>query len=154
MKIKLTSRKNLDNVKYQQWRAGCLIRDRYQCRECGYKEDDGAFLEVHHIKNYNDYPNLRYELRNGITLCRECHIKTDDYGSKAMFSDNEDYKTTKQMKSYLKKLSKDNAGIGYSTTHVDGLDLTFYIFFVNENGQQQPLETWVINEDYKTWSKQ
>lgn len=28
---------------------------------------------VHHKKGWKDYPELRYDVDNCITLCRECH---------------------------------------------------------------------------------
>lgn len=30
-------------------------------------------LEAHHILNWMDYPELRYEINNGITLCHAHH---------------------------------------------------------------------------------
>lgn len=55
--------------KYRAWKSSVLERDGYQCQRCGSERD----LCVHHIKPFADYPELRYSVGNGITLCKECH---------------------------------------------------------------------------------
>lgn len=32
-------------------------------------------LAAHHVKSYKDHPDLRLNLKNGQTLCRECHME-------------------------------------------------------------------------------
>ena len=44
----------------------CKKLDKGQCRMCGSKED----LQVHHILPWRDFPEERYNIKNGITLCR------------------------------------------------------------------------------------
>jgi hypothetical protein len=58
---------------YQQWRKAVLERDNYTCQDpdC----TDGHSLCTHHIKMWVDYPELRYDIDNGITLCLTCHYK-------------------------------------------------------------------------------
>lgn len=58
---------------YKAWRKSVFERDGYTCRICG--DDKGGNLNAHHIKPYRDYPELRYEVSNGVTLCEACHIK-------------------------------------------------------------------------------
>ena len=65
---------------YREWRKSVLERDNYTCIWCGSKKK----LNADHIKPYSLYPELRYELSNGRTLCEECHKKTDTYGKKAV----------------------------------------------------------------------
>ncbi|HNC91443.1 MAG TPA: HNH endonuclease signature motif containing protein [Anaerolineales bacterium] len=72
-------RKSFEGVK---WRKAVFERDDYTCRMCGKK---GGFIEADHIKPFCDYPELRYELSNGRTLCRGCHRGTDTYGRKRRF---------------------------------------------------------------------
>lgn len=54
---------------YRKWREMVLLRDDYTCTRCGATTD----LEVHHIKSFADYPELREALDNGVTLCKGCH---------------------------------------------------------------------------------
>lgn len=55
---------------YKQWRRSVFERDGYRCQICGKR---GGKLNAHHIKKYAYYPELRYTVSNGITLCYECH---------------------------------------------------------------------------------
>lgn len=55
---------------YKKWRMAVLERDGFRCVCCG---QIGGTLHAHHIKPYANYPELRCEINNGITLCEECH---------------------------------------------------------------------------------
>jgi len=57
------------NYQYKKWRNDILERDGYKCKQCGLSEN----LHVHHLKPYSQYPALRFETSNGITLCEKCH---------------------------------------------------------------------------------
>jgi 5-methylcytosine-specific restriction endonuclease McrA len=59
--------------KYKQWRISVYKRDFYTCQECGYK---GRELEAHHIKPSRTNSKLKYNINNGITLCKKCHLGT------------------------------------------------------------------------------
>ena len=61
---------------YKDWRRDIFIRDEFTCQECGITN---IYIEVHHIKSFAKYPELRLEPDNGITLCKSCHSKTDNY---------------------------------------------------------------------------
>ena len=65
----------------RQWRASIFARDDYICQVCG---DRGGRLHAHHIKSYKHYPDLRYEVSNGQTLCVGCHKETNTYGWRAI----------------------------------------------------------------------
>lgn len=56
-----------------EWRKAVFERDNYTCKEC---EVRGGYLEADHIKPWAFFPDLRFELSNGRTLCRPCHDKT------------------------------------------------------------------------------
>jgi len=57
----------------KRWRIKVFKRDHYICQMCGKK---GGRLNAHHIKRFIDYPDLRFDTLNGITLCESCHKKT------------------------------------------------------------------------------
>jgi len=61
---------------YKRWRTAVFDRDNYTCRRCG--DDRGGNLHAHHIKKFADFPELRYEVYNGETLCFDCHAKEHD----------------------------------------------------------------------------
>lgn len=60
---------------YKEWRTTVFERDNFTCQDCG----DGGYVTAHHIKSFAHYPELRFELDNGMTLCEPCHSKTDNY---------------------------------------------------------------------------
>lgn len=62
---------------YKNWRTSVFKRDNYVCIGC---KRIGGKLQAHHIKEWCNYPELRYKIGNGVTLCVECHRKTDNYG--------------------------------------------------------------------------
>lgn len=66
----LNKRGARQNVEWRIWWETCVKRDNYTCRVCLKK---GCRLEIHHIKRWAKYPDLRYEISNGITLCKLCH---------------------------------------------------------------------------------
>lgn len=55
---------------YAQWRKKVFVRDNFTCQKCGTED---AEFHAHHIKPWADYPELRYEVNNGLTVCKECH---------------------------------------------------------------------------------
>lgn len=63
------------SIEYKEWRKAVFERDGYACRICGHN----GFITAHHIKSFAHYPELRFELNNGMTLCEECHKSTDNY---------------------------------------------------------------------------
>jgi hypothetical protein len=61
---------------YKLWKRAVKERDNFTCIWCGSKER----IETDHIKPFCDYPELRFAIDNGRTLCHECHQKTESYG--------------------------------------------------------------------------
>ncbi len=72
--IHLTSSKE-----YKQWRSDVFTRDNWTCQTCGVR---GCYIEAHHIKSWAKFPELRYEVSNGVALCLPCHKLTDNYKNK------------------------------------------------------------------------
>ena len=54
---------------YRSFKKAVLERDGYCCVICGATDH----LHVHHIKPFREYPELRTDIDNGITLCADCH---------------------------------------------------------------------------------
>lgn len=78
---------------YRQWRSDVFTRDNFTCVFCG---KYGGSLEADHIKPFsillreNNIVSLDdaikcailWDINNGRTVCRPCHVKTDTYGNK------------------------------------------------------------------------
>lgn len=67
------------SASYTQWRIAVFERDRYTCVWCGQK---GGKIEADHIKPFSLYPEFRFDISNGRTLCKSCHRKTDTHSFK------------------------------------------------------------------------
>lgn len=62
-----TDRIHQFDSRYQEWSLCIKKRDNWKCKIAD-KNCSGR-LESHHILPWKDYPELRYEMNNGITLC-------------------------------------------------------------------------------------
>ena len=68
------------SIEYHLWQGSVFARDYWTCQKCYKKIKE---LHAHHIKNFLDYPELRFAIDNGITLCKKCHINFHKkYGNK------------------------------------------------------------------------
>lgn len=65
---------------YKQLRKFVFNRDNFKCVIC----TDNKDLQMDHIKEWCNYPELRYEPTNCRTLCLSCHKKTDNFAHKAL----------------------------------------------------------------------
>jgi hypothetical protein len=54
----------------EPWRRAVFARDSHACQHCGAQD---RTLHAHHIAGWADYPDLRYVVSNGLTLCEPCH---------------------------------------------------------------------------------
>lgn len=62
----------------KRWRYDVYLRDGFACRHCG--DDRGGNLHAHHIRSFANHPDLRFDVRNGVTLCDGCHEAVHAYG--------------------------------------------------------------------------
>lgn len=62
---------------WKQWRELVFKRDNYTCQICGIRSGRDTEYKVelhpHHIKSYSEFPELRFDVSNGQTLCSSCH---------------------------------------------------------------------------------
>lgn len=72
------------SIEYKEWRKAVFERDNYTCIWGG--REHGNKLNADHIKPFALYPDLRFELSNGRTLCIDCHKKTDTYLVRARYN--------------------------------------------------------------------
>jgi 5-methylcytosine-specific restriction endonuclease McrA len=72
-------RRNYEDPVYKDWRKKVYKRDGFKCQmpQC----NSNFRLQAHHIKKWSSAAALRYEVDNGITLCRECHEKVNGFES-------------------------------------------------------------------------
>lgn len=52
------------------WSREIFKRDNWTCKFC---EKEWWLIHAHHIKKFIDYPELRLDINNWITLCKRCH---------------------------------------------------------------------------------
>ncbi|WCS69039.1 hypothetical protein Goe17_01800 [Bacillus phage vB_BsuM-Goe17] len=69
----LTSKNALarNSVEFSEWRAQVFMKDNYTCQACG--DSTGGNLQAHHIENFAEHEDKRFDVDNGITLCKSCH---------------------------------------------------------------------------------
>ena len=68
-----------NTIEYKNWRKAVFERDNYICQMC---KQRGGQLNADHIKPQSLFPELRFDINNGRTLCRKCHKKTDTWGNR------------------------------------------------------------------------
>lgn len=82
--ITLIHDKIRNSIEYRLWRESVFKRDNWTCIWCGAKNGNGHTVILHadHIKPFAYFPELRFVVDNGRTLCEPCHKSTETYGSR------------------------------------------------------------------------
>jgi hypothetical protein len=64
-----------NSAAFREWRNAIFNRDDYTCQQCGARSKAGQPITIypHHIKSFTYYPELRFDINNGLTVCGECH---------------------------------------------------------------------------------
>ena len=62
---------------FKHWREKVFERDNWTCWIC--EKRGSVKLHPHHLKKFSDYPKLRFEINNGLTLCEFCHKTYTDF---------------------------------------------------------------------------
>ena len=75
-----------------EWQKCIRERDNYTCCKCGKR---GGHNVVHHINSYDIHENQRYDINNGIVMCKDCH---KEFHGKYGYGKN----TKEQFEEYLK----------------------------------------------------
>lgn len=65
-----------NSLEYKIWRELVFERDNYICQEC---KKRGGNLNADHIKSFANFPELRFDVNNGRTLCVPCHKETPTF---------------------------------------------------------------------------
>jgi hypothetical protein len=64
-------KRDLTRDKQRKWAYNIFKRDNYTCQICGNR----GKLNAHHIKSWKNFPDLRFDINNGISVCEICHYK-------------------------------------------------------------------------------
>ena len=91
-----------NSSKYFDWRDDVFKRDNYTCQCCG---QVGGKLNAHHKKNFAEYPELRFDVENGITLCFKCHSTKSEIGFHRLYGNRNN--TEEQLNEYIKMRKKE-----------------------------------------------
>lgn len=67
----LSKKQERGDYAYAEWRRNVWLRDNFKCKIAN--NDCVGRIEAHHILSWRDYPELRYQVNNGITLCHAHH---------------------------------------------------------------------------------
>ena len=69
-RTKLKSKRMSTSPEVKTWRLSVFARDNFTCVICN---KVGGKLNAHHILSWENYPNRRFDINNGITMCYSCH---------------------------------------------------------------------------------
>ena len=80
---RLKNRYRMKDGDYRVWANLIKERDNYTCQICG--NSPSGNLNAHHLNGWNAFPEQRFDLDNGATLCTDCH---KEFHSQYGYGDN------------------------------------------------------------------
>ena len=80
---RLKNRYRMSDGDFRSWANLIKERDNYTCQVCG--DNKSGNLNAHHLNGWNTFPEQRFDLDNGVTLCTDCH---KDFHSQYGYGDN------------------------------------------------------------------
>ncbi|MBF7029658.1 hypothetical protein [Staphylococcus kloosii] len=92
-KERIIRRLKSEKENQKRWAKEIYKRDWYKCRVCGAEKNKVA----HHLNSYHAFPDERYDINNGVTLCRKHH---KEFHTQYGYRNN----TKEQFDSYLKSV--------------------------------------------------
>lgn len=99
------------SLDYKVWHSEVFKRDWYRCQISG---KQGGNIEAHHINNFADKPELRFDVNNGITLRHDVHVA---FHKKYGYTNN----TKEQLDEFIKDyVSTNNTITGRGTIQDTG----------------------------------
>jgi len=61
------------SLEYKKWRKSVIVRDNYKCVICGsIQSRNNPMVVDHYPYPFSLYPDKRFDINNGRTLCRKC----------------------------------------------------------------------------------
>lgn len=95
-----------DDYLYIRWAKAVKNRDFHCCQLCGFV---GGDLNSHHLNAWNSYPDQRYDMDNGVTLCFGCHERFHAIYGKGENTAEQYYEFEKMYGILLKSFKKKQA---------------------------------------------
>lgn len=69
--VLLTNDREIHSQALTKWRRAVFRRDNHICRLCRVR---GGKIQAHHIQTWSTCEELRFDVDNGVTLCKDCHL--------------------------------------------------------------------------------
>ena len=91
-----------NNTYYKEWVRKVFKRDNYTCQCCG---KHGGDLNAHRLYNFSEYEDLRYDVDNGITFCKECHLINYPFSFHSLYGERNN--TPEQVKDFIHNHQKE-----------------------------------------------
>lgn len=95
-----------EDFNFIRWAASVKKRDYFTCQIC---ERRGVELNAHHVNSWDMFPDERYDLDNGITLCTNCHHRFHNaygYGNNTRIQFEEFQEASEMIKRSIQKKHK------------------------------------------------